>query len=203
MARARWRPSAALPRFPWMKHKAGSMGKPVPGWYIELHDDEGKPVGVGEEGRIAIKLDPRPVGLFVEHLDNPEANKEAFQIGSTTPAIKPTWTRMATSGSLGAATTSSSLPATGSGRSRSRARSWSTRPSRRQRFEAAGPHPGMIVKAFDHPKNRATSHLNRWSEIFRLMVRNTTALAQVSSINRVCRESSKDHLRKDPAQHPA
>ena len=67
--------------FPCMKHKAGSMGKPVPGWHIELHDDEGKPVGVGEEGRIAIKLDPRPVGLFVEYLDNPEANKEAFQNG--------------------------------------------------------------------------------------------------------------------------
>jgi len=67
--------------FPCMKYKAGSMGKPVPGWQIELHDDDGRPVPDGEEGRIAIKLDPRPVGLFVEYLDNPEANRESFQNG--------------------------------------------------------------------------------------------------------------------------
>jgi len=67
--------------FPCMKHKPGSMGKPVPGWHIELHDDEGRPVGMGEEGRIAVKLDPRPVGLVVEYLDNPEANRESFQNG--------------------------------------------------------------------------------------------------------------------------
>ena len=57
------------------------MGKPVPGWQIELHDDDGRPVPDGEEGRIAVKLDPRPVGLFVEYLDNPEANRESFQNG--------------------------------------------------------------------------------------------------------------------------
>ncbi|NLB01693.1 MAG: AMP-binding protein [Methanomicrobiales archaeon] len=67
--------------FPCMKHKPGSMGKPVPGWHIELHDDDGNPVDPGEEGRIAVKLDPRPVGLFVEYLDNPDANRESFQNG--------------------------------------------------------------------------------------------------------------------------
>ena len=67
--------------FPCMKHKPGSMGRPAPGWHIELHDDDGNRVGAGEEGRIAVKLDPRPVGLFVEYLDNPEANRESFQNG--------------------------------------------------------------------------------------------------------------------------
>ena len=67
--------------FPCMKHKPGSMGRPAPGWHIELHDDDGKVVGAGEEGRIAVKLNPRPVGLFVEYLDNPEANRESFQNG--------------------------------------------------------------------------------------------------------------------------
>ncbi|MFA7561876.1 MAG: AMP-binding protein [Methanoculleus sp.] len=67
--------------FPCMEHKPGSMGRPVPGWHIELHDDDGKPVGSGEEGRIAVKLDPRPVGLFVEYLGNPDANRESFQNG--------------------------------------------------------------------------------------------------------------------------
>ena len=31
-----------------------------------------------EEGRIAIKLDPRPVGLFVEYIDNPDENNKSF-----------------------------------------------------------------------------------------------------------------------------
>ena len=67
--------------FPGMECKPGSMGRPAPGWHIELHDDDGNPVSVGEEGRIAVSLNPRPVGLFVEYLDNPEANRESFQNG--------------------------------------------------------------------------------------------------------------------------
>ncbi|MBP7410473.1 MAG: AMP-binding protein [Methanoculleus sp.] len=67
--------------FPGMKCKPGSMGKPAPGWQIELHDDDGNPVGVGEEGRIAIKLDPRPVGLFRGYLNNEEENHRVFQNG--------------------------------------------------------------------------------------------------------------------------
>ena len=67
--------------FPGMKCKPGSMGRPAPGWHIELHDDNGNPVGVGEEGRIAIKLDPRPVGLFRGYLNNEEENCKVFQNG--------------------------------------------------------------------------------------------------------------------------
>ncbi|MBR1369373.1 acyl-CoA synthetase [Methanocalculus chunghsingensis] len=67
--------------FPGMKCKYGSMGKPSPGWQIELHDEEGKPVPDGEAGRIAISLNPRPVGLFREYLYNPEANAESFVNG--------------------------------------------------------------------------------------------------------------------------
>ena len=44
--------------FPGMTPKFGSMGKPSPGWQVELHDDNGKPVGLHEEGRIAIKHEP-------------------------------------------------------------------------------------------------------------------------------------------------
>ncbi|WP_067051570.1 AMP-binding protein [Methanofollis ethanolicus] len=64
-----------------MEPKLGSMGKPVPGWKIELHDDDGKPVSVGEEGRIAIWSKPKPPGLFLEYVGNPDANREAFQDG--------------------------------------------------------------------------------------------------------------------------
>ncbi|NLO78426.1 MAG: AMP-binding protein [Methanomicrobiales archaeon] len=71
----------AIASFACFKNKPGSMGKPSPGWHIELHDDEGKPVVDYKEGRIAVSLNPRPVGLFVEYVNNPEANAESFVDG--------------------------------------------------------------------------------------------------------------------------
>ncbi len=67
--------------FPCMQPKYGSMGKPSPGWQIELHNENGKPVKPGEEGSIAIKTDPRPAGLFIGYVDNDEANKSQFRNG--------------------------------------------------------------------------------------------------------------------------
>ncbi len=67
--------------FPSMEVKPGSMGRPAPGWIVELHDDDGRPVGTGQEGRIAIKTDPRPVGLFREYLGSEEENERAFVDG--------------------------------------------------------------------------------------------------------------------------
>ena len=46
-----------------------------------VHDEDGKTVPLGTEGRIAINLNPRPIGLFVEYLDNPEENAEVFKNG--------------------------------------------------------------------------------------------------------------------------
>lgn len=57
----------------------GSMGKPSPGWEIELHDDDGKPVPQGEDGRIAVKVKPnRPCGLFDGYLFGQAETKECF-----------------------------------------------------------------------------------------------------------------------------
>jgi acetyl-CoA synthetase len=67
--------------FPGVVPKPGSIGIPAPGWRIELHDREGRPVGINREGRIAIALDPRPVGLFVEYLENEAANRKSFVRG--------------------------------------------------------------------------------------------------------------------------
>ncbi len=57
------------------------MGNPSPGWNIELHDEDGNPGNKFEEGRIAISLDPRPVGLLVKYLNNDEENERSFQNG--------------------------------------------------------------------------------------------------------------------------
>ncbi|MBR1368181.1 acyl-CoA synthetase [Methanocalculus chunghsingensis] len=64
--------------FPCMEPKPGSIGRPSPGWEIELQDDEYNPVPVGEVGKIAIRTNPRPVGLFRGYLENEEATNEVF-----------------------------------------------------------------------------------------------------------------------------
>lgn len=66
--------------FRWVKSKPGSMGVPAPGWKVEIHDEEGKPVKQGEDGRIAVKISDgdRPVGLFDKYLYNEPENKACF-----------------------------------------------------------------------------------------------------------------------------
>jgi acetyl-CoA synthetase len=65
--------------FPCMEARPGSMGRPSPGWHIELHDEEGRPVEPGDTGRIAVRTKPRPVGLFDGYLYDPEATAEVFR----------------------------------------------------------------------------------------------------------------------------
>jgi acetyl-CoA synthetase len=67
--------------FPGRESPPGSMGRPAPGWRIGLHDQDGRPVVINREGRIAIALDPRPVGLFSGYIGNEAANKKSFKNG--------------------------------------------------------------------------------------------------------------------------
>ena len=60
--------------------KQGSMGKPTPGHYVAIVDDDGNELPVGEEGHIAVKLTPvRPPGLMKEYWKDEESNKKAFK----------------------------------------------------------------------------------------------------------------------------
>jgi len=62
--------------------KIGSMGKPVPGYDIDIVDPDGKPVPVGEPGEIVIRTDRRvPCGLFKGYYRNEEATKAAWYDG--------------------------------------------------------------------------------------------------------------------------
>ncbi|MDD3154217.1 MAG: AMP-binding protein, partial [Victivallaceae bacterium] len=63
---------------PDMEVRPGSMGKPLPGWNVELLDDNNNPVKQGEDGKIAVKLDPAPVGLLEKYMYNPEENRHSF-----------------------------------------------------------------------------------------------------------------------------
>jgi acetyl-CoA synthetase len=66
--------TAQLGNPPGQAVKVGSMGRPLPGFRIELLDVvDDKPA---DEGEIAIALEPRPVGLMTGYIDNPERTRE-------------------------------------------------------------------------------------------------------------------------------
>jgi acetyl-CoA synthetase len=69
-----------IANFPCMPIKYGSMGRPTPGFDIEVVDDDGKPLAQGEEGNIAVRINPEPpVGLFEAYWKNDEATAESFR----------------------------------------------------------------------------------------------------------------------------
>ncbi len=60
--------------------RPGSMGKPVPGYQVDVVDDFGEVLGVGEEGNIAVRAAPRrPLGLFAGYYRDPEATAASFR----------------------------------------------------------------------------------------------------------------------------
>lgn len=63
-------------------HKLGSMGRPTPLYDIRLLDQDGKEVGVGENGEICIKLgDEKICGLFDGYYGDEEKTKEVMYDG--------------------------------------------------------------------------------------------------------------------------
>lgn len=68
--------------FPGVEVRAGSMGLPTPGFDLAIIDGEGRRLPAGEEGDIAVRVDPdRPVGLFREYWRNPDAMQQSFRDG--------------------------------------------------------------------------------------------------------------------------
>ena len=59
------------------------MGKPVPGFDIDVVDDDGARLGPDEIGHIAVRTDggSRPPGLFDGYVNAPETNATAFRHG--------------------------------------------------------------------------------------------------------------------------
>jgi acyl-coenzyme A synthetase/AMP-(fatty) acid ligase len=66
--------------FPGMKIKPGSMGKPVPGYIIDIIDESGNPAEANVEGDIGVRVSPdRPIGLFKEYWNDPQATQKAIR----------------------------------------------------------------------------------------------------------------------------
>ena len=62
--------------------RPGSMGKPMPGYTVEVMDDSGAPAANDTVGNVAVAYEPeRPVGLFLEYHRDPDANAKAFRDG--------------------------------------------------------------------------------------------------------------------------
>jgi acetyl-CoA synthetase len=70
--------TAMVGNSPGQAVKAGSMGRPLPGYQIALLDADGNEV---DEGEISIKLDPRPVGLMTGYKDDPSKMQKALEEG--------------------------------------------------------------------------------------------------------------------------
>ena len=62
--------------------KPGAMGKPVPGYGIDLVDADGNPVADGVNGEIVIRTDPKPTcGVFLGYYRNREATDAVWHDG--------------------------------------------------------------------------------------------------------------------------
>ena len=62
--------------------KPGAMGKPVPGYGIDLVDTDGNPVEDGVNGEIVIRTDPKPTcGVFLGYYQEPEKTDAVWHDG--------------------------------------------------------------------------------------------------------------------------
>ncbi len=61
--------TAQVGNSPGQPVRLGSMGRPLPGYQVVLLDGQGREA---DEGEVALRLVPRPLGLMVGYLDDPE-----------------------------------------------------------------------------------------------------------------------------------
>ncbi|HSS32162.1 MAG TPA: AMP-binding protein [Solirubrobacterales bacterium] len=62
---------------PWMEVREGSMGRPMPGWDVEILDEDENPVAVGERGEICLRARSNP-HYPLGYWRQPEASAEVF-----------------------------------------------------------------------------------------------------------------------------
>lgn len=70
--------TAQVGNTPGQRMKAGSMGRPLPGYRVALLDPDGQPA---EEGEVALILEPRPLGLMIGYEDSPQKTAEVMRDG--------------------------------------------------------------------------------------------------------------------------
>ena len=74
--------TVAIATYPWMNPKPGSMGKPSPGYDIEIVDEEGNKCETGNEGEIVINTAiSKPAGMFNGYFRDNELTKSVWTNG--------------------------------------------------------------------------------------------------------------------------
>ena len=73
--------TAVLANLPGMEPKPGSMGKPTPLYNVDLVDDNGNTVPVGETGEIVVKGEKGTEGLFLCYYRDEEKTDAAWHDG--------------------------------------------------------------------------------------------------------------------------
>ena len=63
--------------YPFMEVREGSMGRPMPGWDVQILDEDEKPVEQGERGEICLRARSNP-HYPLGYWNNPEAGEETF-----------------------------------------------------------------------------------------------------------------------------
>jgi acetyl-CoA synthetase len=63
--------------FPWMEVREGSMGRPMPGWDVQILDEDERPVAQGERGEICLRARSNP-HWPLGYWNNPQASEETF-----------------------------------------------------------------------------------------------------------------------------
>jgi acetyl-CoA synthetase len=72
----------AIATFVWMDAKPGSMGKPAPGYDIDIVNDKGLPCEAGEEGQIIVRTDKgKPVGMFDDYYMDEQLTRRSWHDG--------------------------------------------------------------------------------------------------------------------------
>src|SRR3954451_4801740 len=63
--------------YPWMDVREGSMGRPMPGWDVQILDEDEQPVPAGERGEICLRAGSNP-HYPLGYWNNEEAARETF-----------------------------------------------------------------------------------------------------------------------------
>ncbi len=70
--------TAQVGNSPGQPVRLGSMGRPLPGYQVVLLDGQSREA---DEGEVALRLAPRPLGLMVGYLDDPERTAAVMSAG--------------------------------------------------------------------------------------------------------------------------
>ncbi len=74
--------TVAIATYPWMEPKPGSMGKPTPGYDIDIVDESGNSCEIGYEGEVVIYTGKnKPAGMFRGYYRDNELTKTVWSDG--------------------------------------------------------------------------------------------------------------------------